>query len=65
MACGISLMASEISFKVLSQPFCLAFMAAIASGDTGNSGTFQIDHTMVDTDNKAPMMKATWVISGI
>ena len=65
MARGISTMASRISRSVASGERDCARMAAFCAGGSGSSGTRKIDQTMVDSDSKAPMTKATIVICGM
>ena len=58
----MSLMASQISLRVAPSPCFCSDSLAFCSGDRGNSGTRQIDQTIVVTEITAPMTKEINVI---
>ena len=62
---GISRMAMAISARAEDADSGRSASAACSASLSGNSGTRQIDHTMVLIDRIAPMMKAIFTTTGI
>ena len=62
---GISRMAMAISASAEDADNGRSASAACSASLSGNSGTRQIDHTMVLIDRIAPMTKATRTITGM
>ena len=58
IASGMSRIADPISFNIAANPFGSAAMRARSSGASGNSGTRQIDHRIVEKLSTAPTMNA-------